>query len=173
MNRKMLVGLVLAVALTAGASPPAAAGWRIDGGYLDNAFDTAQNGFKDTVRFIWTAEYPPGTVEYFFFAACFRFTEFEDDGSNKIIFKKIKVTGLDSATKVNVPNLKGQLDDGDMDFVFANVPALANLAGESGALVEAQVIVKGPIGAGDGLRCELDVTEDTFAAASASRARRR
>lgn len=156
------VGLVVcAVALLVGAAltAPAQAEYRSDGGYLEHNFDRATNFGNHWIRWVWEPHFPPAGTEYSFFAQCFRWDDNGFDvGDNKVVFRKGVVTGLDTFTEVKIPTTKGQLQNGVMDWVEREIPALAALAGEIN-LVEVNVLVKGSLAAEDTVACRMDITE--------------
>jgi hypothetical protein len=158
----MLKAILAVVALaTCGAST---VGWaqdpyRSDGGYIDSFYREETKVSKHFLRFLWTGHFPPGSPTYAIFARCLRYDELDYFGTNKVIFKNITASGVDSLTEIKLPTLKGQVVDGYMDYLRSNQPVLANLAGETAVLIQAQVIVKGTVGPNNYFYCSMDVTE--------------
>lgn len=151
----VVVVLLLAVVAPAAAQNP----WVSDGGYYEQ-YDAPAGKFTPHVaRWIWVSHFAPGVPQdYVAFFRCWRVGEEGGIGTNRFVLQWT-LTGLDTDTVVKLPKWKVKLDEGFMDGQSHLVNSVAPLQTESLVIVEAKIILKGKIGAGEYVGCDLDLSE--------------
>jgi len=152
--------ILVAILGIAGARPSAAQNpWTSQGGYFEQ-FDAPPGPFvTHTMRWLWSSRFAFGVPDDFIaWFRCWRSDADGGIGNNKFIVQWT-ITGNDSDTVMKFPKWRKKIKDGYFDGVAKRINGIAPLTAESSLLVEAKIKVKGSIGAGEYVGCDMDLSE--------------
>jgi len=168
------VVLVTVLALAAGTPVAAQNPWIADGGYYEQ-FDSPPGKFTPHVmRWVWTSHFEPGAVEDFVaYFDCWRAGDEGGIGSNKVVVRWT-LTDPETDTVIKLKKWKKKLENGSFDSQTRVINEIAPLAAAPMVLVEARISIKGTVGAGEYVGCDMDLSEhpDGFDGNFEARARR-
>jgi hypothetical protein len=158
MKNLAILVIVLAVADPAFAAPPMV---HSDSGSSERAWSSSSKPGMTEVAFVFRRERPAATTRYVAYGECERSDQAGTSrGEHRLVFKNVRLTGVDSGVTAALPKLADDLRDGVHDFVLWDLtPVMDRFAEDSAVLVSGKILVKKRIAAQDILACDLGLVE--------------
>lgn len=174
-SRSALRAALVAILCLSVVAPVAAQNpWKADGGYYEQYDAPAGKFTPHLLRWVLTSHFAPGGVQDFVaFFDCWREGDEGGVGRNKVT-TVWTATGLDTFTSMELGTFSRKFKKGEFPGQAHLVNEIAPLAAESAVLIEVELKIKGKIGAGEYVGCDMDLSEhpDGFDGSFEARARR-
>jgi len=150
--------VVLAVAGWAFAASPIV---HSDSGSSERAWASSSNPGTTEVTFVFRRERPAPSSRYVAYGECERSDQAGTlRGDHRLVFKNVRLTGVDSGATATLRKLADNLRDGAHDFVLWDLtPVMDRFVDDSAVLISGKILVKKRIAANDILACDLGLVE--------------
>jgi len=150
--------IVLALAGSVFAAPPMI---HSDSGSSERTWGSSSKPGTTEVTFVFHRERPAPSTRYIAYGECERSDQAGTRrGEHRLVFKNVRLTGVDSGATATLPKLADDLRDGVHDFVVWDLtPVMDRFADDSAVLMSGKILVKKRIAAQDILACDLGLVE--------------
>lgn len=169
--KKVLAAGILFVCTAMWVLPaPAAAGYKAGGGSLEVKVDGTLKLKPLRVIWVWEPFFDdPFSLQVF--ARCVREDQAGNEtGKNKVSFKNLRISSLDSDKVAIFKNVNAKMKSGSTGWKSWDAGFMESLHADGPALASVDVDFKGKLQGGHRLKCYFDVNEGVFGFTKASSA---